>query len=738
MTGTTQVAAVLNPAADRAWAAQAELHRVCHVLGWPEPIVRYTTVTEPGTAQARECLEEGAELVVVGGGDGTVRQVARALVGTGVPLGIMPLGTANLFARNLGLPRHRVEEMVRVALQGGQREVDVGLVRYVQLGPVGPVESSPHHFLVLVGIGHDAATVADTRQDLKRWIRWLAYFEPGVRRLAKPLLPLRVEVDGGPREDAEAWSLLISNCGLIPAGITVAADARPDDGLLDLVQVAPRTLLQWAPIALKGLVGSRRDVPGLSYEQGRTVRVFSEDPVTIQIDGDPHPEVLELDISVLPEALTVRTPRSARAGEVAALMRGWAGRRDEARILRLIRTVPPAELDDLLVELDLTSLVRKVDDRRFGPDHRSALLDYLVHEQRAHLSLQTLTRLVRALHTGPTPYRHELAIRDIMLSLRGEELGLFKTLTNTAGGHHDLDHLVFDDIDDEQVRAQILAHIAAEAVAPSADLRILCDIDDTVLCMLHDRRYDRGTAYPGVVEFLDALDRGAARDPGRPGDLTFITARPSDPRGLVESYTRNGLAGLGLPPHSVMTGHILNLVTKGRIAERKMVNFDRSRLLFPECQVVFIGDNGQADVEVGRAMLARDPDHVRAVFIHNVTQQGRAARESLHDEGIWLFDTYDQAAERAHELGLISDDGLATVRAAVAAGPAPSTSDPTSGITGLATAASAVAAAATGPVTPATGPDAAATEPDTGTATAGVVGGQRAGRHEESREPDGR
>ncbi|WP_109472890.1 diacylglycerol kinase family protein [Ornithinimicrobium cavernae] len=669
MSGTTQVAAVLNPAADRAWAAQAELHRVCRVLGWPDPVVRYTTVTEPGARQAREALQDGADLVLAGGGDGTVRQVAGVLAGTGVPLGILPLGTANLFARNLGLPRHGVQEMVRVALQGGQRELDVGLVTYVQLGPAGPVESSPHHFLVLVGIGHDAATVADTRQDLKRWVRWLAYFAPGARRLGSPLLPLRLEVDGGPRQDVPAWSMLIGNCGLIPAGITVVADAELDDGLLDLVRVAPPSVLHWGPIALKGLLGWRRDVPGLAYQQGRGLRVFSEDPVTIQIDGDPHPEVLEVDATVLPRALTVRTPRSARATEIAELMRGWAGRRAEARIVQLLRHTPPAELDDVLTELDLVSLVRKVDDRRFGPDHRSDLLDLLVRERREHLSLATLTRLVRALHTGPTPRSHEHAIRDLVLSLRGEDLRLFKTLTNTAGSHHDLDHLVFDDIDDEGVRADILTHIAREAAGnPSEDLRILCDIDDTVLCMLHDKRYPRGSVYPGVVELLQALDRGAAQHPGRPGDLTFITARPSDPRGLVESYTRNGLAGLGLPQHSVMTGHILNLATKGRIAERKMVNFDRSRLLFPECQVVFIGDNGQADVEVGRAMLARDPDHVRAVFIHNVTGAGEDERAALAAEGIWLFDGYDDAAARAHELGLVSAEGLEQVRAAVRAG----------------------------------------------------------------------
>lgn len=672
MTGSTRVAAVLNPTASHAWAAQAELRRACRSLGWPDPEIHYTTVASPGAEQAGMALAAGADLVVVGGGDGTVRQVAGVLAGTDVPLGILPLGTANIFARNVGLPRRRVSEMVRVALHGGDRRLDIGALTYVQQGPAGPVASPRQHFLVLVGVGHDAATVAATRQDLKRWIRWLAYLEPGVRRLARPLLPLVVEVDGGRREDIRAWSLLVGNCGLIPAGITVAADAELDDGCFDLVQVAPRSVLHWAPIALKGLLGLRRQVAGLSYRQGQGLRIFSQDPVTIQIDGDPHPDVLEIDATILPQQLLVRSPRSARAADIAALMRGWTRRGGEARIVRLLRHTPVEELDQLLGELDLAALVRTVDDRVVGPDHRSELLDLLVRQRCEHLSVRTLARLVYALHKGPTRRTHEQAVRDIILSLRGADLGLLKTLINTAGNHHDLDHLVFDDIDDEAVRSQILTHLAREAAGYSSpDLRILSDIDDTVICMLHDKRYPRGSAYPGVAEFLHALDRGAARDPGRPGDLTFITARPGDPRGLVEGYTRNGLAGLGLPPHSVMTGHILNLATKGRIAERKLANFDRSRQLFPECQVVFIGDNGQADVEVGRAMLARDPEHVRAVFIHNVTGAGQDVRDSLAAEGIWLFASYAEAAARAHELGLISDKGLASVRAAVAAGPSP-------------------------------------------------------------------
>lgn len=309
MSGAPRVAAVLKPSCAGAWPAQAELHRVCRQLGWPEPAVFFTTVAEPGASAARQALDEGADLVLAGGGDGTVREVAGVLAGTEVPLGILPLGTANLLARNLGLPLGRVEPMVRVALQGSERQVDIGTVRYVQQGPAGPVESPVQQFLALVGIGHDAATLADTSQDLKRWVGWPAYLAPGLRRLGSPPLRFRVEVDGGPRQELLAWSVLVGNCGRLPAGITVIPHAELDDGALDVVVVAPRTVLHWVPITLKGLLRRTRDVPGLAYQHGRTVRLFSEQPVTVQVDGDAHRDVLEIDVGVQERALRVRVPR---------------------------------------------------------------------------------------------------------------------------------------------------------------------------------------------------------------------------------------------------------------------------------------------------------------------------------------------------------------------------------------------------------------------------------------------
>lgn len=313
----SRVVAILNPARPAAAAAAALVRAGCADRGWPEPRILTTTVAEPGGPQAELALEGGADRVVVGGGDGTVREAASVLAGSGVPMGILPLGTANLFARNLQLPRRPAAEAVRVALTGRLRDVDLGRVRYVQRGPAGPVTSAELCFLVLVGIGYDAETVAATRPDLKRRISWAAYLQPGLRRLARPLLPLRLERDGGPPEEHRAWAVLVGSCGRIPAGIDVIPGAVLDDGLLHVVRVAPPTPLHWVPIALKGLLHWRRDVTGLDYRQVRRVRVSTPRPLTVQLDGDPHPQVTELDVRIEPRVLRVATAQARRPGRGA-------------------------------------------------------------------------------------------------------------------------------------------------------------------------------------------------------------------------------------------------------------------------------------------------------------------------------------------------------------------------------------------------------------------------------------
>ena len=130
-----------------------QVRAVCAAQGWAEPLWLETTVDDPGTGQAHEAIERGADVVLACGGDGTVRAVAEALAGTGVAMGLVPAGTGNLLARTIGTPQE-VAAATRVALAGDDRKIDVGRVR---------VDDEPDErvFLVMAGTGFDAAMLRE-------------------------------------------------------------------------------------------------------------------------------------------------------------------------------------------------------------------------------------------------------------------------------------------------------------------------------------------------------------------------------------------------------------------------------------------------------------------------------------------------------------------------------------------------------------------------------------------------
>ncbi len=304
-----RVGVVLNPVARRAGPALARLGAACRERGQEIIDVLTTTVAEPGGPQAARLLAAGADRVVVLGGDGTVREVAEVLAGSGATLGIVPLGTANLVARNLGLSLGDGPAPVATALGGEIRDVDVGRVAYEQLGPAGTVRSPERVFLVVVGLGYDGEAVARTGPRLKRVAGWTSYIVVGARHLASRGHRLTLQVDGGAPRELRAWTVLVGVAGRIPLGIDLFPEAAPDDGRLHVMTVTPGTPLHWVPIALKGILHRPGSVPGLGYEAATRARVAAGAPLTAQLDGDPHPDVLALDVRVEPGALRVAAPR---------------------------------------------------------------------------------------------------------------------------------------------------------------------------------------------------------------------------------------------------------------------------------------------------------------------------------------------------------------------------------------------------------------------------------------------
>lgn len=304
-TGRRRVAMVVNPTkfSDVA-AARLQVTSTCTSLGWDEPLWLETTADDPGRGQARHALEQGVDLVCALGGDGTVRTVAENVVHTGVPLGLLPQGTGNLLARNLGLPLDDLDAALRIALTGVDRTVDVGRVVFDVSGEDhDPVERV---FLVMAGLGFDAAMMAGVTEQLKARVGWLAYVFSGLTNLNGERVKVRMRADGGPEIARRVRTVIVGNCGRLTGGIVLIPDAEVDDGWLDVVALSPRGFVSWASMATRVL--SRREDRRIGRRRCREVSVRCDVPQEGQLDGDPVGKVRAVRARVDRGALVVRVP----------------------------------------------------------------------------------------------------------------------------------------------------------------------------------------------------------------------------------------------------------------------------------------------------------------------------------------------------------------------------------------------------------------------------------------------
>ncbi|WP_425309706.1 phosphatase domain-containing protein [Ammonicoccus fulvus] len=339
-----------------------------------------------------------------------------------------------------------------------------------------------------------------------------------------------------------------------------------------------------------------------------------------------------------------------------ALIAGPDGASESAAILDLIRGADTADLNRMLADLHGPSLFTKLD-----PGRRAELTHLLGRQRLDELEASPLAHVVHGLQSSRRTALRDEVLVEIVVSRRGTDLVRLKNLINTAEDHQDLEDLVWVDLH-ESDRRRVLAHIERESAGLSiGDPKVLSDIDDTVFCKLHDRRWPRGLIYPGALALLDALDLGPTDEPFDLGDLTFVTARPADAWGLVENLSRTALRRAGVSRLSVLSGSLRALVSKEAMAFRKLENIDHYRRLFPEYQLVFIGDSGQGDVIVAETLVRTNPEATRLVMIHDVVESSQEVRDRHAAAGIVFFDTYVGAAAEAYERGLISARGLGQV-----------------------------------------------------------------------------
>jgi YegS/Rv2252/BmrU family lipid kinase len=279
---------------------QQRIEAVCTGLGWAEPLWLETTVEDPGTGQAKLAIEKGADVVLACGGDGTVRSVAEALAGTGVAMGLVPAGTGNLLARTVGTP-DGVADATRVALTGDDRAIDVGRIR---------IDGSQEErvFLVMAGTGFDAAIMESTPEALKVKVGPLAYVISGLRAMRGRRIRVTLSLDDGPPLRRRTRTVLVGNSGTLLGGLVLMPRARIDDGVLDVVSLAPGTLAGWVAVALRVITKRPRGHERVEHWQARSIVIRTEAPQPCQVDGDPVGDAQELSIRVDPSTLVLRVP----------------------------------------------------------------------------------------------------------------------------------------------------------------------------------------------------------------------------------------------------------------------------------------------------------------------------------------------------------------------------------------------------------------------------------------------
>lgn len=289
-------------------------------LGWEIPLYLKTAADETGGVQALRAIAQKATHLVVVGGDGTVRSVLEAVAKSEskVSVGIVPVGTGNVLARNLNLPLSDLRLQVHRALFGISHEIDMGLAKMIMADGTR-VEK---YFAVMAGIGLDAKIMLNTDSERKRKLGWVAYVEGGFKTLPIRYESLSVSVDNREPRQLKVITLLIGNAGWLPGRLSMMPDAALDDGRLDVAAIGPRRFWNWIDFWSRVTVGNNivrtnrvgkqlldatANVKTMENMAGVKIRVAPSADTEIQLDGDVIGTISEVEFRARPRVVTVRS-----------------------------------------------------------------------------------------------------------------------------------------------------------------------------------------------------------------------------------------------------------------------------------------------------------------------------------------------------------------------------------------------------------------------------------------------
>ena len=290
-----RAAVVVNPTKHADGAKfRAEVTETMAAHGWSEPLWLETTPDETGRGLAKAAVAEQVDVVLASGGDGTVTACAEGVADSGVPLAVLPAGTGNLLARNLGLPL-ALDQALAVGLTGRDRRLDVG-------------NANGHPFVAMAGIGFDAMLLDSTGEPLKKRLGWLAYAVSALRHLRARPVRATLRADGGRVLRRRASGIIVGNVGALQGGLALLPGAEPDDGVLDLMVLTARGWSGWLALSMDVMLRRTR-TSRVARSEFRELRVQLDRPQLWELDGEVMGLTRQLVVVVQPGQLLVRVPR---------------------------------------------------------------------------------------------------------------------------------------------------------------------------------------------------------------------------------------------------------------------------------------------------------------------------------------------------------------------------------------------------------------------------------------------
>ena len=278
-----------------------ELRTALAEAGITKPLWHEITSSAQAPKRIEKCLRQGADLVIVWGGDGTLQRcidaLAKADAGAKVALAIAPAGTANLLAVNLGIPQD-VRKAVDIALGGHTRQLDVGYI-------------NGEHFAVMAGTGFDALMIRDASKKLKDSIGRAAYVWTGFKNLRNKATRARISLDGKLWFKGRASCVLLGNVGTILGGIKAFPDAEPNNGLLEVGVVQAESGWEWVKVLARTAIGDAEKSPLVSTSRGRKILIELSRKRPYQLDGGDRPPAKRFRIKAKPHKIAVCVPAPA-------------------------------------------------------------------------------------------------------------------------------------------------------------------------------------------------------------------------------------------------------------------------------------------------------------------------------------------------------------------------------------------------------------------------------------------